>query len=279
MKNVFQCRKVVSLCLEWFQDSTSVWMASSPLDSELPALAPGVAGEGVKRKQLEKEAHIWMHLVATAKHWLPTDLNFLCLFPALDSSPKHSPLPFLLLPDVPMEWQFFREVKVRRGTLWCPVMVFSFTVPRSDSRKWNCSFGLTSLSSYSLDWSLISWSAFLQDAVNGCGFSPGLWFSHRSSKLTSVLWCLLSYSPVTFLVMNQLKWSEERAGARPGLAHPSASSVAHTTRWAASVPTEGQYWQWSQFLMGGEASFAFGMPGSSQPLCVILCWGSYPRWL
>lgn len=117
-----------------------------PRTQSSPALAPGVSREGMKRKQLEMETRIWMRFVAKAKHSVPTDLNFLCLFPGLGSLLKLTPLPSLLLPDSPMEWRGFREVKVKRGTIWRPLIVFSLAVPRGDSRKWNCSFGPTSLS-------------------------------------------------------------------------------------------------------------------------------------
>lgn len=44
-----------------------------------------------------------MRFVAKAKHSVLTDLNFLCLFPGIDSLLKLAPLPSLLLPDSVME--------------------------------------------------------------------------------------------------------------------------------------------------------------------------------
>lgn len=151
-----------------------------PRTQSSPALAPGVSREGMKRKQLEMETRIWMRFVAKAKHSVPTDLNFLCLFPGLGSLLKLTPLPSLLLPDGPMEWRGFREVKVKRGTIWCPLIVFSLAVPRGDSRKWNCSFGPTSLSDilFIKAWHLDLLSCgMLSVAVAshlGCGFHTGL---------------------------------------------------------------------------------------------------------
>lgn len=81
------------------------------------------------------ETWIWMHFVAEAKHSVPTELNFLCLFPGVDSLLKLTPLPSLLLPDSLMEWQIFREVKVRRGSIWCPIIVFALSVLGGYFRK------------------------------------------------------------------------------------------------------------------------------------------------
>lgn len=70
------------------------------LDSQLllwnqncPASVPGIYWEGIKKMKLEIETWIWMHFVAEAKHSVPTELNFLCLFPGIDSLLKLTLLP------------------------------------------------------------------------------------------------------------------------------------------------------------------------------------------
>lgn len=137
----------------------SLWTASC-FSGARAALASVIYWEGINKKKLEMETWIWMHFAAEANQSVPTELNFLCLFPGIDSLLKLAPLPSLLLPGSLMEWQIFREVKVKRSTSWCPVITFALYVLGGYSRKFLSHFP----QQYSLDQNLMSCSTFLQDA-------------------------------------------------------------------------------------------------------------------
>lgn len=183
------------------------------------ALAPGVSREGMRGSNWK-----WSHTFECIL-WLRQSIKFLQIWISYVSSwpwfiTETHTTSFSAPSDSPTEWQFFREVKVKRGTTWCLVIVFSLAVPRGDSRKWD------QVKAWSLDplsWGMLSVPVALH---LGCGSSH---LGHMGLPNLS-LCCVVCWASPQLLSPSWTSSSDQRKGLEHGQssAHPSVSSVART---------------------------------------------------